>query len=409
MRPLGAVALALGLAAPQAAYAADLPLPKPAGTIPVVREAFPDRPERFNTSILPGRVDDTERVEVLLAPDGAPAAVTMVQRLVLHGTGQFIVWERSSAQDAEPLDDTDPPVLKREAVIWQGFVNERKELAARLTLDPAIERELLPLGISLAWNGPGTVGPGGALPGPGELTVKVSNRTSKPTTIPTGTPTSPAALAGPLDALLRHADAKSAASPPMAGRGLPASVPATGVATREVNSTVPFRVTGTIRVEGGGHAAVTPESPAVKHVPGGVELDGVLQGDAEFAVRAGSAATVTVDLTAYPTLDARLLQPPRGRTWAQWARLRPTPAETAAALTTLVENASAAARADEYAPYLGHHGPGKVRTTFTFAMAPPEIVKVAAEPLRPKAFPIALASLALLGILTNTTLIWRRL
>lgn len=409
MHRLLAALLTLGVVGAQAAYGADLPLPKPSGTIPVVREAFPDRPERLTTSILPGRVDDTERVEVLLAPDGAPAAVTMVQRLVLHGTGQFIVWERSSAQDAEPLDDTDPPVLKREAVIWQGFVNERKELAARLTLDPAIERELLPLGVSLSWNGPGAVAPGGALPGPGELTVKVSNRTTKPTTLATGTPSSAAALAGPLDALLRHANAKSAASPPMAGRGLPASVPATGVGSREVNMTVPFRVTGTIRVEGEGHGAVTPESPAVKHVAGGVELDGVLQGDAEFTVRAGSAATVTIDLTAYPALDPRVLQPPRGRTWAAWLRLGPTPQETAAALTTLVENAAAAARADEYAPYLGHHGPGKVRTTFTFALAPPEVVKVAEEPLRPKAFPIALASLALLGILTNTTLIWRRL
>jgi hypothetical protein len=409
MRPLGAVALALVAVAPQASYAADLPLPKPAGTIPVVREAFPDRPERFNTSILPGRVNDTERVEVLLAPDGSPAAVTMAQRLVLFGTGQFIVWERSSAQDAEPLDDTDAPVLKREAVIWQGFVNEKKTLSARLTLDPAIERELLPLGVSLVWKGAGKVRPGGALPGPGELTVKVSNRSTKPTTLATGTPTSAADLAGPLDDLLAYATKAAPGTPPMAGRGLPAAIPANDVGSREVNAPVPFRVKGTIRVEGVGHEPVTAESAAVKHIVGGVELDGVLQGDAEFTVRAASAAAVTVELTAYPTLDARLLQPPRGRTWADWLRLGPTPSETAAALTTLVENAAAAARSDEYAPYLGHHGPGEVRTTYTFAMAPPEIVKAVEEPLRPKAFPIALASLALLGVLANTTVIWRRL
>lgn len=409
MRPVGAAVLALALAAPQAAYAADLPLPKPAGTIPVVSEAFPDRPERLNTTIVPGRVDDSEQVRVLLGPDGAPAAVSMEQRLVLFGTGQFIVWERSSAQDVEALSDTTAPVLKREAVIWQGFVAEKKTLHARLTLDPEIERELLPLGITLLWNGPGAVAPGGALPGPGEVTVRISNRTSRPTTLPTGTAAAKD-LAGPLDALLKHARSKSAVSPPMAGRGLPASLPTTAEpGTREVRTAVPFRVRGTVRVEGVGHQPVTPESAAVKHVVGGLDLDGVLQGDAEFTVRAGSAATLTVELTAYPALDPRLLQPPRGRTWADWLRLGPTPAETTAATTTLVENAAAAARADEYAPYLGHHGPGTVRTTFSFAMAPPEVVKVAAEPLRPKAFPIALASLALLGILANGTALWRRL
>src|SRR5690349_23376275 len=92
------------LLAPHAAYADAMPLPKPSGDIPVVAEAFPDRPERLRRSIVPGPVDDTERVEVRLGPDGAPAAVNLRQRLVLHGTGQFIVWERSTAQDVEALE-----------------------------------------------------------------------------------------------------------------------------------------------------------------------------------------------------------------------------------------------------------------------------------------------------------------
>jgi hypothetical protein len=405
MRRVGAF-LFLAFLAPQAAFADSLPLPKPTGEIPVVASAFPDRPERLRTSIVPGRVDDTERIHVALGPSGAPAAVTMTQRLVLHGTGQFIVWERSSAQDVEALEDTVAPVLKREAVIWQGFVSGRKELVARLTLDPVIEAELLPFGVTLEWSGAGAVGPGGALPGPGELTVRVTNRTTRAMTVPTGT-VAARDLVGPLDALLRHATARRPGAPPMAGRGLPASLPASATGSRELNTTAPFRVTGTIRVPGG--APVTPESGGVRHLADGLELDGVLSGEAAFTVSAAGAATVELDLTAYPTLDPRLLQPPRGRTWADWLRLGPTPAETAAALTTLVEAAAAAARTDEYAPYLGHHGPGTVRTTYRITLAPPAAVVAPPAPLRPKPLPIALASIALVAILANTTAIWRRL
>lgn len=406
MRAVLAATVALVLAGAPAAWADTLPLPKPAGVIPVPAAAFPDRPERLRTSILPGRIDDTERVEILLGPDGTPAAVSLHQRLVLHGTGQFVVWERSSAQDVEALEDTTAPVLKREAVIWQGFVDGTKELVARLTLDPAIEAELLPLRAALSWTGTGAIGPGGALPGPGDVTLRLSNRTARPTTLPTGT-VAARDLARPLDALLVHANRRTSTPPPAAGRGLPLTVPATDVGTREATSVAPFRVTGTIRVSGG--TPVTPESGAVTHLADGLRIDGVLQGDVDFTVKANAASTLAVDLTAYPTLDPRLLLPPRGSTWAQWSRMKPTAAETELALRQLVEGAAAAARADEYAPYLGHHGPGKVDTTFTIAMAPPSAVKTVAAPLRPKPWPITLASVALLAIVANTTALWRRL
>ncbi|HVF05740.1 MAG TPA: hypothetical protein VNA20_12940 [Frankiaceae bacterium] len=403
MRPLVATALALGLLAPNAAFAEPLPLPKPAGEIPIPSAAVADRPERLRRSQVPGGVDDTERIDVLLAPNGTPAAVTLTQRLVLTGTGQFVVWERSSASDVEPLADTDPPVLKREAVIWQGFVNQRKELAARLTLDPFVENELLPLRVELR----GPLGPGGTLTGAGPVTVKVSNRTGLAMTLPTGT-VAPEHLAGPLDRLRAYATAKRPTPPPAAGRGLPLTLPATGNATREANVVVPFRVTGTVRVTGG--TAATPESAAVTHVPGGLRLDGVLAGDAEFTVNATATGTLQLELTAFPTLDPRTLQPPQGATWAEWAGRRPPTAQVAAATTQLVDAAAQAARADDYAPYLGHHGPGSVRTTFHFRMAPPDVVRAAApRPLSPRPFGIALASLALAGVLTNATVIWRRL
>lgn len=401
MHPLAAIVLALALTAP-----ASVPLPKPTGSIPVVPDAFPDRPERLRTSIVPGPVDDDERLTVLLAPSGAPAAVTMTQRLTLRGTGQFVIWQRSSAQDAEALEDTVAPVLKREAVIWQGFVDGSKPLVARLTLDPAVEAELLPLSVTLAWNGPGAVGPGGSLPGPGDLTVRVSNRTARAMTLPTGT-ASARDLAGPLDALLAFARARRPGAPPMAGRDLPASIPGTVTGSREATTVAPFRLRGTIRVEGG--APVSEPSGAVTHLPDGLRVDGVLQGDVEFTVRATAASALRLDLAAFPTVDERVVTPPHGRTWAEWLRRGPQGGETEAAFRTLVEAAAAAARTDEYAPYLGHHGKGTVRTTYAFRMAPASAVRVVAAPLRPRPWPIALASLALLAIVANTTAIWRRL
>ena len=392
---------------PATAYADSLPLPKPSGAIPVPAEAFPDRPERLRTSITPGRVDDTERVDVAMGPTGFPAAVSMTQRLVLHGTGQFVIWQRSSAQDVEALEDTTAPVLKREAVIWQGFVSERKELAARLTLDAPVEYELLPLRVTVTWNGAGKVGPGGALPGPGEVTVSVSNRTTRPMTLPTGT-VAAADLVEPLSDLLAYASRKRPGAPPMAGRGLPRALTGTGAGSRDASVTVPFRVRGTIRVDGG--TPLTPESGGITHLPDGLSLDGVLTAEQPFTVKASRASRLVVELTAFPALDPRVLLPPSAPTWERWLASSPSPAETQRALTTLVDAAAAAARSDEYAPYLGHHGPGLVRTTYHWSMAPAAATpEPRAAPLTPKPGPIALASLALLGILANAGVLWRRL
>jgi hypothetical protein len=420
MRPAGtrAAAGALALAAALAGAASATPsvpprqpanvltLPKPVGAIPPPAGSFTDRPERLHTSMLPGAVDDTERVDVFVAPDGVPAKVTVTQRLVLTGTGQFIVWERATAQDAEALEDTLEPVLKREGVIWQGFVAGRKELAARLTLDPVVESELLPLRVEVGWRGAGRIAPGGALPGPGEVVVRLVNHTGRAMALPTGD-VAPEQLAGPLDALLRHATSRTTVAPPAAGRGLPLRLVARRTGPpRDATTVAPFRVTGTIRVEGSG---ATGDGLGSTPVTDGVRVEGVLQGEAAFTLRAPAAGRLVLDLTAVPTLDPRTLRPPRGRTWAEWLRRKPTPNETRDALTALVEGAAAAARDDEYAPYLGHHGPGTVRTTFHFGVAPADVVRSAPQPLRPKGFPMALAGVALLAVLANTTAIWRRL
>jgi hypothetical protein len=393
---------------PSGAAPGEIALPKPVGAIPVPAEVFSDRPERLRTSQVPGRVDDTERVDVLVGPTGTPAAVTMTQRLVLSGTGQYVVWQRSSAQDAEALEDTPAPVLKREAVIWQGFVDGSELLAARLTLDPVVEAQLLPVAVELEWRGNGALAPGGDVPGPGEVVVRLRNRTARQYDLPTGVAASAKDLAGPLDTLLRAGTSRTPAVPPSAGRELPASVRAADTgAPRNVAVAAPLRVTGTIRLPGG--RPVSQPSGAVTHLPDGLKVDGVLQGDVEFVVAASAAGTVALDLRLFPTVDPRELQPPNAPTWAEWARRGPSKEAVRAATDVLVRAAAEAARGTDFAPYLGHHGPGKVTTTFHVSMAPASLVPAVEAPLRPKPVPIALAGVGTLALLSGAFAVWRRL
>jgi hypothetical protein len=374
---------ALGVLALTAAPG-TLTLPAPAAPVPptLIADVFSDRPDRAKVSKLPGPVDDVERVEVLVGPDGVPAAVTMDQRLALHGTGGFVVYERATALDAEALDDTVEPVLKREAVIWQGFVNGTKDVHARLTLDPAVEARLLPFTVSIS----GT-------------RVRLSNTTTRTLTLPTGdVPAND--VAGPLDALVTAS--KRPGAPPAAGRGLPTTLTGDLGPTRVASVAAPLRVTGTIT--GARYTGAT--SQAVSATANGVALDGVLQGDLDLTFDGGP---IVLDLTAVPTVDPRGLTPPRGRTWAQWATMSPTVAERRAAVDALVTAAAESARDDDFAPYLGHHGPGTVMTSFHVAMAPPELVAKARRPLRPKPFPLALLGLALVATTGGGYAVWRRL
>ena len=367
-----------------------LTLPAPSTPVPkvVIEGVFTDKPDRTKTSQLPGPVDDTERVEVLVGPDGTPAAVTVDQRLALHGSGGFIVYERATALDAEALDDTVEPVLKREAVIWQGFVDGTKDLHARLTLDPAIEARLLPFTVSVVRQGASRV-------------VRLHNTTARTyTALPTGdVPAND--LSGPLDALV--AASKKPGAPPAAGRGLPATLRADLGPTRAASVAAPLRVTGTVAA--GRFTGTT--SQAVTATATGVTLDGVLHGDLDLTF--DGSAPLELDLAIAPTVDPRGLVPPRGRTWAQWATMSPTENERRAAVDALVTAAAEAARDDDYAPYLGHHGPGTVTTSFHVALAPPELVAKARTPLRPKPVPLTLLGLAIVATTGGGYAVWRRL
>src|SRR5439155_15518407 len=107
------------------------------------------RPDRLRTSSVPGPTTDREDVVVAVGPTGAAKTVTDTQHLVIHGAGNYIIRELGPARAAVSLGDTVPPVLELGTVVWQGFSPGRRELAARLTLDPGIEAARLPLRVAM--------------------------------------------------------------------------------------------------------------------------------------------------------------------------------------------------------------------------------------------------------------------
>jgi hypothetical protein len=75
----------------------------------------------------------------------------------------------------------------------------------------------------------------------------------------------------------------------------------------------------------------------------------------------------------------------------------------------LVDAATAAARDDAVAPYLGHVGPGPADTTFRYVFTRPPPRRGVVAGLRRHPGAIALAGLALAAIAGNAVAIWRRL
>jgi hypothetical protein len=155
--------------------------------------------------------------------------------------------------------------------------------------------------------------------------------------------------------------------------------------------------------------------PATTATAHGARFAGVLGGvggapEVSFTAQAAGPGTLVLGLRAISVLDARALQPPGGhRTWAAWARSGPSQAERKAALDLLVQVAATGARATSYSPYLGADLLGSGSTAFVYGFAPAERTASVRAELEPKWGAISLAALALLLILTNAGLIWRRL
>jgi hypothetical protein len=411
------VALAVLAAAP--AYGdGPISLPEPAAARAqelalVCNKAVGATPERCKKSSVPGPVVNDEKVLIGLGGDGVPVRVLLEQRLVLTKVGDYVIRERGPARSAVGLvPDSDPPNTKLGAVVYQGFTPGNRRLGARLTLDAGLEAPRLPLTVTVTFDdgrGARALDPGGRVPGPGTVQVRLTNNTAQPAVLPTGSDANPASLAPALDAALRAARAPAGPRLPSTDTVLPKTLDVASPARREASQSVPLRISGSLRVTGTtGSVSGDGASP----VPNGAVVAGTLSAElhtVQVTAQVNGPGVVRLDLTAVPALDARVLAPPRGfATWTAWARSRPPQPERQAALDLVVTTAATGARASSYSPYLGADLPGSGTTVFSYAFAPADAAAVTRARLHPKPGPIALAGIALLLLLVNGGLIWRQ-
>jgi hypothetical protein len=378
----------LALPQPQAALALQVP-----GTLP----------DRLRVSRAPGPVDNRDLVQVSLDGSGVPVQVQVEQRLRITGTGDYGIYERGPARRADALDDTSPPVAKLGTVVWQGFSPGRRDLAARLTLDPGIEALRLPLGVQLSYQdasgGQAPLQPGGVVPGAGTVTVTLADQTNQQGLLVNAGAAEPAALAAVADTLLRAA-ADPGREPPVAGRGLPCSLPAHSLAQRQIGVGAAQAIRGSITISG---TTGSVTGPGTTSTGTGARIAGTLPtGSVSFTVHLDGPGRIALDLTTLPTVDRRTLAPPDGAgSWQAWAQSNPSTAATQRATDTVVAAAAAAVRAADFYPYLQADLPGRSQGVFRYMLFEPTAARAARAPLRPRRGPIALALLAASLIVGN--------
>jgi hypothetical protein len=382
----------------------------------ILRQLPNFRPDRLLPSDVPGPVVNNEIVTVGVGGDGTVRRVELEQRLRLEGTGDYAVRERGPAREATSLSADPAPITRRGAVVWQGFSPGSRNLAARLLLDPQIEAQHLPLSVAVTFLGTDgarrALEPGGRVPGAGTVTVTLRNDTEQPAELPTGSDVAPSDVAGLLEEARTVAAHPSAKRLPSTDEGLPTKLTVRGAAVVQTSQAVPFRLTGSLRLSG-----TTGEvtGPATVPLADGARFAGVLGGvggvpEVSFEARTRGPGVLLLDVQAVSALDARSLAPPRGlRSWHAWAASSPPLPERKAALDLLVQVAATGARASSYSPYLGADLVGSGSTSFRYGFAPAEKAALARPGLEPKWGAVTLASLALLLVLTNAGLLWRRL
>lgn len=396
-----------------------LPTPDAArlASIEILKQLPNFKPDRVLASDVPGPVINDEVVRVGVSGDGTVVTTMVDQRLRLTGEGDYSVRERGPARSASSLSAEPPPVTRRGAVVWQGFSPGSRDLAARLTLDPLLEAQHLPLTVAVAFtgaDGSATALNGGRVPSAGTVTVTVTNVTSQPQVLPTAADASPALLAPLLDKALAVARRPGPGRLPSTDDGLPAKLTVTGAAEMSASQAMPLRLTGSLRLIG---TTGTVEGPATTATADGATFAGTLGGSAPqnagasvvFTMHVAGSGRLALDLRAVGALNQGELVPPNGfSSWARWAAAGPPLAERKAAVDLLVAVAATGARASSYSPYLGADLKGTGSTTFQYGFAPAVKQVALRAALQPRWGALSLTGLALLLLLTNATLIWRR-
>ncbi|MEA2460570.1 MAG: hypothetical protein QOH90_747 [Actinomycetota bacterium] len=383
---LGLVALSCGalavsvLAAPAVARS-DLHLPtrEDASTYAPGAETILYGANGIETQI-PGRAEDRERVTISLGGDGSTQAIVVDQRLTLHGLGDFFFKVSGPAQDVEALPASEAkPGLRKGSVLWQGFSDGRKVLAARMPLFPDQEKDRLPLETSMSLeNGGRRLQPGDTASGDFRLHFSVSNSTSSLTSMSVAEGDK-RELAGVLDAIRRSLEKGKRPAPGKGG--IPKNVTALGPIKPIARFLeLPFEVRGQF---------VFPSDTAGIHATGGrvVERpDGI---HVRFGGTLGAGRPRTLDLVVtgraeqmpFPALHMEAgsgllapaqLRPPAGKSWSDALAARPGAFSGREMLTRVMTVLSQMAKLTRLDSYLGNPDvSGQSVSRYIYRIAPP--------------------------------------
>jgi hypothetical protein len=330
-------------------------------------------------TLLPGPVDDTEKVHVGVAPDGTPVTVGVRQRLVVHGLGDFRFKVSGPAQDVEALPSSESePGLRKGAVLWQGFSAGTKVLASTMNMFPEEEARRLPLRVAAEATIDGVPAPEG---GSGKLLMRISvtNVSGGPVTI-TSAEGDPAELARALDAVA--AELAHGRRPVPGANGVPRALTAQrGVRGASVSIGAPFMIRGRVSFPKGTLAGGEAAGGELTHGPAGpsISFGGLVGGgepDELSVVVRGDATDLgrpVLDVVARPAppsvAEAR---PPGGGTWAA-ALGNGASVDSRAMWDRLMTLSWEVAKLRQYDTYLGNPdttGPGA--SVYRFTLAPPE-------------------------------------
>jgi hypothetical protein len=268
-----AVAAVMAALAPGAALAAQPTqlLELPGEVLPAVPPLAPPQPPLLpgaDVEPLRGTAAAFQRVDVAIAGDGSPTAVTATQRLELTSVGDYVLFVPApAAAVAATAASASQPGLRPNQIVWRGFARGRRTLAAAAELRVRDSAFALPARIRI--EGVPTAA------GPFELVVTVENASG--VTVRTADGTADAVdvrrALGRLRAAARARTSAEAAIP-LRGNSFETS--------REV--TAAFRVSGSLTFP-----------PGAARIRGATTFSGALGGEqrrVRFAIRGTAARAV---------------------------------------------------------------------------------------------------------------------
>lgn len=242
-----------------------------------------------------GPIDSGELVNVETDDRGRPLRVSVVQRLLVHGVGDYYFGVPAPATSVRAADGTQSEPGRRPGqILWQGFSPGNRVLAARVGLDAAVAAHDLPLSITISQK-------------PGLVALTIRNATLTRVSSFTGA-ADPRQVARFLD-LLREPRAQAVSD---------TFVTVSGPIRQQSRLAVaPLQVSGALEFPAGALAGARASGGTV--AGSRVTFAGlVMEAPLRVEIRLTGTPRSRLRLVADPELPAARLRPPTGRTWAAY-------------------------------------------------------------------------------------------